>query len=440
MTLHLADPFTLPCGQRLKNRIVKAAMTEGVADALNRATPRHATLYRHWAASGAAVMLTGNVMVDRDVLERPGNIVIDGRHAYTFDAKAREGLQAMAAAARSGGGEAWMQISHAGRQSPRYVTGRPLAPSAVSVDLLGLYATPRALDAAELPDLVQRYAFAAEIARATGFTGVQIHAAHGYLLSSFLSPASNRRTDEFGGPIENRARLLIQIIRATRQRVGPDFAISVKLNSDDFRKGGFSPADCLAVVGLLNHEGIDCLEISGGTYEQPRLLGFEGKPGNVVAVRASTRVREAYFLAYAEDIRKIATMPLMVTGGFRTRAGMDAALADGACDLIGVARPFLTATPQVKALIDGKVDELPAPERQQFLRAKGLWSPTSPWLFGRILNVIGAVGWTYHQIFRLADGQPPEPDRGLLRSFVIHWLREFRAAAKRRRPKNAPVA
>jgi len=403
-------------------------MTEGVADAGNRATTRHETLYRHWASSGAGVLITGNVMVDREVLERPGNVVIDGRYPKTFDETARTALRAMADAARSHGSEVWMQISHAGRQSPRYVTSRPRAPSPVSVGLLGLYATPDPLTADELPELVQRYAFAAEVARDCGFTGVQIHAAHGYLLSSFLSPHSNQRRDAWGGSVDNRARLLIDVIRATRQRVGADFAIAVKLNSDDFRKGGFTPKDCLDVVALLNHETIDCLELSGGSYEQPRLLGFEGKPGSVVAVRESTRVREAYFLAYAEDVRKVETMPLMVTGGFRTRAGMNAALEDKACDLIGVARPFMTANEDVAGLIAGRIDVLPSPERTQFLRAKGLWSPTSPWLFGRMLNVIGAVGWSYHQIFRLADGEAPQMHRGLLTSFVVHWLRELRAA------------
>ncbi len=440
MSVHLETPFVLPCGQKLRNRIVKGAMTEGVADGLNRATHRHATLYRHWAKTGAAVLLTGNVMIDRDVLERPGNIVIDGRHPHTFDREARAQLASMSAAACSGGGEVWMQISHAGRQSPRYVTKSPRAPSPVSVDLLGLYAQPVALTIDELPELVQRYAFAAEIARDTGFTGVQVHSAHGYLLSSFLSPHANRREDAYGGPIEHRARLLIEILRATRQRVGADFAISVKLNSDDFRKGGFSQEDCLAVVKLLNREGIDCLELSGGTYEQPRLLGFEGKPGSVVAVRESTRSREAYFLAYAEELRKVATMPMMVTGGFRTRAGMNEALAEDACDLIGIARPFMTASDEVRALIDGKLDELPSPERHQFLRAQGIWSPTSPFLLGRMLNVMGAVGWSYHQIMRLADGLVPQPERGLLRSFVEHWLREFSAAWQMRRARRRQAA
>ncbi|AVP96174.1 NADH:flavin oxidoreductase [Ahniella affigens] len=425
---HIEDPFVLPCGQRLSNRLVKAAMTEGVADARNLATSGHASLYRTWAKAGAAVQITGNVMIDYQVLERPGNVVIDRQQAHTFGPEARAALQTWASAAKSEGGEVWMQLSHAGRQSPRYVTGRPLAPSPVSVGLLGLYAKPRALRDAEIAELPERFAFAADVARDAGFTGVQIHSAHGYLLSSLLSPWTNRREPPYGGTIEARARCLLETIEAVRARVGNDFAVTVKLNSDDFRKGGFTQADCLQVVALLNAAGIDALELSGGTYEQPQLLGFAGKPDSEVSVRASTRQREAYFLSYAEDVRKIARMPLMVTGGFRTRAGMDGALADQACDLIGIARPYLTDPLSVRQLLQHQQEALPAPERQQYIRPRGLLSPTSPFLLGRVLNVIGAVGWTYHQIFRQAADLPVEPRRGLVRSFMQHWWRECRAA------------
>jgi hypothetical protein len=219
-----------------------------------------------------------------------------------------------------------MQISHAGRQSPRYATRQPVGPSAVTLDLLGSYKTPRALEEHEILDIIQRFGAVAKIAQDCGFTGVQVHGAHGYLISSFLSPVTNRREDRWGGSTENRARLLIECVRAVRAQVGPGFPVSVKLNSDDFRKGGFSHADCLQVVELLNAAGIDLLEISGGTYEQPRLLGVEGRSEDAVQVRSSTRVREAYFLEYAEAIRRVATMPLMVTGGFRTREGMEARL------------------------------------------------------------------------------------------------------------------
>jgi len=349
----LAQPLRLPCGAVLGNRLCKAAMTEGLGDSRLRATARHERLYEAWSEGGAGLLVTGNVMIDHRVLERPGNVAIDPGFAPSVDAEARARLRAWSAAGTRGGNALWMQVSHAGRQSPRYVTRQPVGPSDVQLDLLGNYARPRALREDEILALVKRFAEVAVIARETGFTGVQVHGAHGYLLSSFLSPVTNRRTDAWGGPLENRARFLVEVVHAVRKAVGADFPVSVKLNSDDFRKGGFSHADCLGVVQLLNGEGIDLLEISGGNYEQPRLLGLGGRDGDAVEVRPSTRVREAYFLDYAAAIRRVATMPLMVTGGFRTRAGMEAALASGDTDVIGIGRPFCTHPDVARRLLPG---------------------------------------------------------------------------------------
>ncbi len=175
---------------------------------------------------------------------------------------------------------------------------------------MGNYAKPRALTENEIRDFIDRFAKVAVIARETGFTGVQIHGAHGYLISAFLSPVTNRRTDAWGGSLPNRARFLLETVRAVRKAVGDDFPVGIKLNSDDFRKGGFSNADCLEVVGLLNAESVDLLEISGGNYEQPRLLGVSGREQDAVAVRPSTRIREAYFLEYAEAIKTRGTHAL----------------------------------------------------------------------------------------------------------------------------------
>lgn len=429
----LAQPFTLPCGIVLRNRLAKAAMTEGLGDATLRATPAHARLYAAWGAGGVGLNITGNVMVDRHVIERPGNVAIDVRHPPSVDAAARARLRAWAQAGTAAGAQLWMQISHAGRQSPRYATRQPVGPSAVKLDLLGNYKTPRALGDAEIVDIVQRFGAAARVARDCGFTGVQVHAAHGYLISSFLSPVTNRRDDRWGGGIGNRARLLLDCVRSVRAQVGTGFAVSVKLNSDDFRRGGFSHADCLQVVERLNDEGVDLLEISGGTYEQPRLLGVEGREADAVAVRASTRVREAYFLAYAEAIRAVAKMPLMVTGGFRSRAGMEAALASGALDVIGVARPLCTHPDCVRQLLERRIDRLPAYEQRLHLAAQGWRSPASPWLALKMVNVLGAQGWYCQQIERLAQGRPAQPDRGVLRSFVRYWWDELTRAMRLRR-------
>jgi 2,4-dienoyl-CoA reductase-like NADH-dependent reductase (Old Yellow Enzyme family) len=424
----------------LPNRLCKAAMTEGLADSLLRATPRHETLYRTWSTGGAGLLVTGNVQVDRTDLERPGNVAIDASESRTVSKEARERLAAWARAGTSGGNHLWMQIAHAGRQSPWYVTRQPSSPSAVRLDLLGNYAPPRALDEEEIVDLIGRFAAAADIARSTGFTGVQVHGAHGYLVSSFLSPVTNRRTDAWGGSLANRARFLLEVVRAVRRSVGRDFPVAVKLNSDDFRKGGFSHAECLEVAGWLDREAIDLLEVSGGTYEQPRLLGIEGRADEAVAVRPSTRAREAYFLDYAAAIRRVTRVPLMVTGGFRTRDAMEAALAGpadgtsqparGDCDLIGLGRPLCWQPDFPRQLLAREVDGMQPVEQRLKFAERGWLSPVSPLLPARILNAFASQAWFYCQLFRVADGEPPDPERGMLPS-LFEYLRDELTTARR---------
>lgn len=417
----LGDPLRLPCGATLPNRLCKGAMTEGLADSHLRATPRHDRIYKLWSEGGTGLLLTGNVQVDRFCLERPGNVAIDGNGGL-------DELKRWARAGTVAGNHLWMQISHAGRQAPRYVTGSPVAPSAVQLKVLANYGKPRALTEPGILDLVQRFAAAARIAREAGFTGVQVHAAHGYLLSSFLSPVTNLRTDAWGGSIENRARMLIEVLRATRKACGADFPIGVKLNSDDFRKGGFSNEDCLRVVELLNAESVDLLEISGGTYEQPKLLGAEGDAATAAPMKESTRKREAYFIDYAEKIRAVAKMPLMVTGGFRTRAAMQEAL-NSACDVIGIARPLVSDTHASAKLIRGEIDELPAHERVLAKSGKGT--------LGRYLRVISGVAWYYIQIFRLADGLPVDPALTAVRAAWLYLVDEQKTAWKMRKARKS---
>ncbi len=404
-------------------------MTEGVADPLLRATPRHETLYRTWSESGAGLLLTGNVQVDRTDLERPGNVSIDVSEPRTVSTEAKDRLRKWARAGTGAGNHLWMQISQAGWQSPRYVTKRPRAPSDVQLKLLGNYAKPVPLTEGEILDLVNRFAQAAAIARETGFTGVQIHGAHGYLLSSFLSPVTNRRTDDWGGSLGNRARFLLEVVRAVRKAVGADFPVGLKLNSDDFRKGGFTSLECLEVVRWLNDESLDLLELSGGTYEQPRLIGAEGQADSAVPVRPSTRAREAYFLEYAEAVRKVARMPLMVTGGFRTRAGIEAAL-EGDCDMVGLGRPLCWQPDLPRRLLAREVDAVERLEDRLHIRERGWLSPTSSLVPIKMLNTFGAQSWYYCQIFRLADGRPAELNRGVL-STLKEYLADEIATARR---------
>jgi 2,4-dienoyl-CoA reductase-like NADH-dependent reductase (Old Yellow Enzyme family) len=423
----LNEPLALPCGQVLPNRLSKAAMTEGLGDALNRSTVRLERLYRRWAASGIGLLITGNVHIDRHHLERGGNVAIAG----TQTPEALSALRAFATAAKSGGGRVWMQINHAGRQTPAGINPAPLAPSAVKLALPGNnFGAPRAMAADDIARVAAGFARAVRAAKETGFDGVQIHAAHGYLLNQFLSPRANRRTDEFGGSLENRARLLLTIVRDACSLRGPDFAVSVKLNSADFQKGGFAFEEALTVAGWLDAAGIDLLEISGGTYEQPKMAGLEGalEPVFESKVAESTRARESYFIKYAAAMRRAVKTPLMVTGGFRSRAGMDAALEGGDCDVIGVGRPLCGDPDAGGRLLSGAAAELPSYEKS--LRVGPGWlSVNSPFKLIKLINGFGAQGWYYEQLLRLGGGLEPDLKLGVLKAFARYQANEKKTAA-----------
>lgn len=402
-------------------------MTEGVADAHNRATERHVTLYRRWADGGAGILLTGNVQVDRRYLERAGNIAIDGPQ----DRSQLAALEAMAEAGTSNDAHLWMQISHSGRQTPKLIATEPVGPSDIPVALPGgRFGKPRALSGDEIRDVIKRFAFAAGIAKQTGFTGVQVHSAHGYLLSEFLSPRVNVRDDEWGGSLENRARLLLDTVRAVRVAVGPDFPVTVKLNSADFQKGGFSFDDCLRVIEMLNEEGLDLLEISGGNYEQPKLMGIGGlEPVFEEKVRQSTRAREAYFFDYAVAASQVAKMPLMVTGGFRSVDGMNEALSGGDVDMIGLARPLCVDSDFPTKIMSGELQE--APDVEAGLRiGPGILGPNSRLAIIKAINGFARIGWYYEQIYRLADGLEPDLSMSALRALLAYEKTEKSKASK----------
>ena len=413
----LAQPLKLACGAVLPNRIAKSAMTEGLSDARLFATERHNRVYRAWSEGGAGRLITGNVMIDRWVMERPGNVAIDPVEKFRPGFEGFERLKAYAAAGTVAGNHLWMQISHAGRQSPWYVAKEPLAPSAVQLDLMGNYKTPRPMREDEILDFIQRFANVARVAREAGFTGAQIHSAHGYLLSSFLSPVTNTRTDAWGGSLENRARFLIETLRATRKAVGADFPLCIKLNSDDFRRGGFEFSDCLKLVEMLNAETLDLIEISGGTYEQPKLLGADGRAEDAMPVKQSTVKREAYFLEYAKAIRAVAKMPLLMPGGFRNRAGMEAALASGDIDVIGLARPLCTLPDLPKKLLAGSIEEAPAFERT--------FATKSSNFITKLVNLLGQMGWYYAHIEDLGDGKPLNLNRSITAAFLRYLKNEY---------------
>jgi 2,4-dienoyl-CoA reductase-like NADH-dependent reductase (Old Yellow Enzyme family) len=421
----LSEPLTLPCGAVLRNRLCKAAMTEGLADAHHFATTGHERLYRRWGAGGIGMMLTGNVQIDRRYLERPGNVVIEGAQSQAqLDALSR-----WSAAAKENGAAIWMQISHAGRQTMKYVASEPVGPSAVQVEMPGgMFGKPRALNEDEIADIIKRFAHTARIAQQTGFDGVQIHAAHGYLLSEFLNPLTNKREDQWGGSLENRARLLRSCIAAVRDAVGKDFPVSVKLNSSDFQKGGFDFADSRKVAEWLRQDGVDLLEISGGNYEQPVMMGAEGlEPVFEPEKSKSTRAREGYFLDYACAMREAATPPLMVTGGFRTRAAMETAIKDDGVAMIGLGRPLCVDTDAPEKLLEGKAEHLTAWE--SILRiGPGWFGPQSTNNTLRMLNGWGIQGWFCLQLLRMGAGKAPNPKLGVFRAFLKYQSGEKKKA------------
>ena len=417
MSIELKDKLVLPCGAVLPNRLAKASMTEGLADSMNRATERHVTLYRRWAEGGAGLLLTGNVQVDRRHLERPGNIAIDNNGGL-------DALRKMAAAGTCAGNHLWMQINQPGRQTPAGVNPAPLAPSAVPVSLAEAgCGNPVAMTEEQILDVIRRFAHVATVARDTGFTGIQIHAAHGYLMSQFLSPLSNRRTDAWGGSLENRARILLEVVRASRKAVGADFPVAVKLNSADFQKGGFTEEESVQVVSWLSEEKIDLLEISGGNYEQMNMVGRADEQMNARPVAESTRRREAYFLDYATRVRPAATMPLMITGGLRARAGMVDALAAGELDVVGLARPLCAFPDGCRRLLNNEVDSVLAPEQGMALDRAALGPGVDDRLF-HVMESYSQVAWASLQIIRMGDRKDPDLKMPLLQALGDYDVNE----------------
>ena len=409
----LADPLDLPSGVRLPNRIAKAALSEALGDGGNSPDERIVTLYRRWAQGGYGLLVTGNIMVDRAHLGEPGNIAIE-------DDRDLPQLTSWTKAAHDGGAVIFAQLNHPGRQSNLLEIGHtPVAPSAVPLALPGAK-VPRELTGTEIEEIIERFAVAAEVCEDAGFDGVQLHAAHGYLATQFLSPLTNLREDEWGGDPERRMRFLLEVVRRVRGRVSPGFAVAVKLNSADFQRGGFTEDDSRAVVAALAQEGIDLIEVSGGNYEEPAMAG---------SAAASTRAREAYFLDYARSVRDAAgDVPLAVTGGFRTRAGMQDALTAGDCDVVGIARPTVTTTDAATVILHGRAAHLTTHEI-----AAGMRGVLGRFADLKVLDGVLNLAWNTDQLHRLAAGKEPDLDRGPLRTAVAMVGRNGRVSFKPRR-------
>jgi 2,4-dienoyl-CoA reductase-like NADH-dependent reductase (Old Yellow Enzyme family) len=279
-----------------------------------------------------------------------------------------------------------MQINPPGKVAVAPFDKRPVAPSAVRSQVPGYsFRKPRELTPADIDRLIERFARTAELAVAGGFDGVQVHAAHGYLLSQFLSPLANLRDDDWGGDPKRRMRLLLEVVAAVRDTVGPRVPVSVKLNSKDFTHGGFCDDDALEVAVTLAEAGIDLLEISGGGYEEPAMTG--------VAVGMESRPEEAYFVRFAEKVRSLTPLPSMLTGGLRTSAYMESLVQGGTVDVVGVGRP-MTFLPNYPAhVLAGETPQLPR---------------NPPHLGYRPLDGYLELAWHNDQLHKIAAGRTPQ--------------------------------
>lgn len=335
----LFRPLELPCGTVLKNRIVKSAMSDSLGDGQGQPTPEQIALYGRWAEGGVAAAIIGEVQGDPSYAEKPGNLVLDRSSDLSS-------FRLLAKAGNTNGAHLWLQLGQAGAMAYPPIS-TPKGPSAL--DLPGLACAELTLD--EISALPSMFATTAKLSRDAGFGGVQVHAAHGFLLSQFLSPLFNQRTDGYGGGITNRMRLLLEVIEAVRDAVGPAFPIALKLNSSDLLEGGLEEEDALKVVEALDGTSIDLLDISGGTYF----------PGAKSASDGSGK--GPYFLEFARRARALTAKPLMLTGGFKTLAQAADATSSGTVDVVGLARA-LALEPSLPVF--WKSDKMPEPVFPKF--------------------------------------------------------------------------
>lgn len=406
----LAQPLNLARGPALKNRLAKSAMSEALSDRGGAPNEMHDRLYAAWAEGGIGLCITGNVMVDRDALGEPGNVVIeDERHLQALTRWAR--------AATQHDTRCWVQLNHPGKQSPKGLNRETVAPSAIPFrpDLQAFFATPRELRAQEIEDIVRRFGRAAGIVKAAGFSGVQIHGAHGYLVSQFLSPHHNQRRDAWGGSADKRRRFVLAVLAEMRREVGEDFPIGIKLNSADFQRGGFTEEESLDTIRALEAAGIDLIEISGGTYEAPAMTGIKA-----AQVKDSTRQREAYFLSFAEKARAAVRVPLMLTGGFRSLEGMADAVSSGAIDLVGVARSLALEPDAPNRLLSGQ-----QPREQVRPISTGIPAIDRMGLM--------EVTWYTRQLKRIGRGEAPQPRESGLKVFLLYLMVNMRIMFKPRK-------
>ena len=390
----MAQELTLPNGMILPNRIIKAPMTERIANSDHAPHSGHMNLYSAWAKGGAGLIVTGNVMVDRTYLEAPGNLVLD-------DTNPISAYKELASKVKRLGASIWMQLNHPGPQSPRSLTPVPIAPSPVPARKPEFFCTPRALSVSEINQIVEQFAFTALTAKEAGFDGIQVHASYGYLLSSFLSPRTNQRNDQWGGSLENRARLLRTVVRAIRESTGPDFALSVRINVSDYLPNGFTMAEAIETIQWLEKDTVDLVDLSGGSYD--RSISFERK------YRHPTR--EDLFSKISKRVKNSVSIPVAITGTLRTGSYINSIIENGWVDAVGMARPLLCEVDFPAKLIDGYMGKVQEPRYHLEFR-----DPME--------RIVKEIFWYYEQIHRLSIGSDVDIDLNIDEAFMSVLARE----------------
>jgi 2,4-dienoyl-CoA reductase-like NADH-dependent reductase (Old Yellow Enzyme family) len=311
-------------GMKLANRFVRSATWEGMAADDGACTPKLIDLMVTLAQGGVGLIISSHAYVSPEGHAGPWQIGV-------YDDKLIPGLEAMAAAVHENGGKIVMQLAHAGYFANAKLTGQtPMAPSNVE----GFANGPRQeMSTADIQGVVKAYGAAAQRAQTAGFDGVQIHSAHGYLLSQFLSPAFNQRKDEYGGDIRNRARALLEVLREIRGAVGKDYPVLVKMNCQDFIENGLQPQDSLQAAQMLVENGIDAIELSGGM-----LIGGKLSPSRM---GITSDEKEAYFQNEARAFKENIHVPLILVGGNRSFQVAERIVKEGVADYISLCRPLI---------------------------------------------------------------------------------------------------
>jgi 2,4-dienoyl-CoA reductase-like NADH-dependent reductase (Old Yellow Enzyme family) len=396
--------FTLPSGLVLKNRIAKAAMEENLAQEDQTPSQALKNVYSAWAKGGTGLIITGNVMVDHLAMTGPGGLVLEQSTDITAFAE-------LARLSKQNNCKVVMQINHPGRQVFKKMGGKALSASSVALNMgkhSHLFGVPKAMTQTDIDDVITRFTQTALQAEKAGFNGVQIHAAHGYLLAQFLSPLTNKRNDKWGGSLQNRARLLLEITRSIKAVCSPTLSVSVKLNSADFQRGGFEPSDAQVVVDLLNELNVDFVELSGGSYEAPAM---QGKTGD-----ERTLAREAYFLEFAKAISHRSSIPIMTTGGI-SRLSIANNVIESGVALVGIATA-LAYQPN-----------LPNKWQNEPLQLAVL--PSVTWQ-DKTLAGLATMALVKRQIRRLGQGKPVKTNASPIFTLISDQLRSVKLTKRYR--------